>query len=326
MRNMLHQNIIFADQDYGILAKDFGISMEGSRQLITLLRGCFDSKGCFLRKVFEKNIPEFLKYEKNIFQFLWHYLKEIMNRNDRVPYLNSLQLLIAQMQRPQEAIKLLLADFISSPLQVTFFDRNAMILANILVRKYNKELRNDVEITPEEVLLVRDGLDNERIRVAATYIAEHKELYYQKIRMVHEMIEESVSPRWTNNAAMSIHYLTSLAREVYIFLSLVGGTIAHKIVRAGVEEYGNPYAKLYISQKSPFHIKTILQLFYVMLRCLERFADKTDLLFLQEIQARENLFLANMPDDTHKNLTKKVFKRVNISIQTIQNANMNALN
>jgi len=326
MRNMLHQNIIFCNQDYGIIAKDFGISIEGSRQLIILLRECFDSNGRFLRNVFEKNIPEFLKYEKNIFQFLRHYLKELMNRNDRVSYLNSLQLLIAQMQQPQEAIKLLLADFISCPLQVTFFDRNAFILANILIRKYNKELRNDVEITPEEVLLVRDGLDNERIRVAAAYIAKHKDLFYQKIRMVQEMIEETVSPRWTNDAAMSIHYLTTLAREVYIFLSLVGGTIAHKIVRDGVEEYGDPFAKLYTSQKSPLHMKKILQLFNVMLRSLERFANIADLPFLQEIQLRENLFLANMPDDTHKNLTKMVFKRVNMSIQTIENAKMNALN
>ena len=81
---------------------------------------------------------EFAKYERNIFQFLWHYLKLINNRHDRVSYLNSLQLLIAEMKDPKQALLVLLADFIKTPMQVSFFDRNALILCNILLRKYNQ--------------------------------------------------------------------------------------------------------------------------------------------------------------------------------------------
>lgn len=48
-------------------------------------------------------------------------------------------------------------DFRRKPSLGALTGRNALILANVLLRKYNKKLRNDMALTPEEELPVRDG-------------------------------------------------------------------------------------------------------------------------------------------------------------------------
>jgi hypothetical protein len=84
MRGLLNSKASFTDDDYAIIAEDFAITDEDARELLNLLQSSFDSEGRFRRKVFEGHLKEFAKYERNIFQFLWHYLKQINNRQDRV--------------------------------------------------------------------------------------------------------------------------------------------------------------------------------------------------------------------------------------------------
>jgi hypothetical protein len=75
MRGLLNSKASFTDDDYAIIAEDFAITDEDARELLNLLQSSFDSEG---------HLKEFAKYERNIFQFLWHYLKQINNRQDRV--------------------------------------------------------------------------------------------------------------------------------------------------------------------------------------------------------------------------------------------------
>jgi hypothetical protein len=126
MQNLLDKQVVFTEDDFEIIAEDFAIKADDAKDLFKLLQSSFDQDGHFQRKVFENNLMEFTKYERNIFQFLWHYLKLIDNRHDRVSYLNSLQLLIAEMKDHKQALLVLLADFIKTPMQVTFFDRNGL--------------------------------------------------------------------------------------------------------------------------------------------------------------------------------------------------------
>lgn len=163
IKNMAHAPIDFDAEDYEAVARDFDISVEEAKVFLELLKGCFDGAGNFLRSGLEKNIPHMAKYGVKIFGFLWHYLRKTLSRKDRVAFLNSLQALISKMQQTPAALTLLLEDFCSTPYEVLFSDRNSLILANVLLRKYNKEIHNDIEITPEEVLLVREGLSQEYV-------------------------------------------------------------------------------------------------------------------------------------------------------------------
>jgi len=299
MENLLDKQVEFTEEDYATIAEDFVISNEDAKELCNLLQKSFDRDGHFQRKNFENNLKEFARYERNIFQFLWHYLKQINNRNDRVSYLNSLQLLISQMKDSKQALLVLLADFIKTPMQVTFFDRNAMILCNILLRKYNQELHNEIEITPEEVLRVREGLDPERVASAVEQVSRHQEKFYQKIRLIHESLQQALNPRAVATRTFPIRYLVTLEREVYIFLSLIGGPASHKIIRDAIEEYGNPHAKIYMLDKLQANFPAIMQLFKVIIRGLHRFNDAGDLSLLRSVVQQEKAFMAKVPDDQY---------------------------
>jgi len=285
----MNQPVDFDAQDYETIAQDFDITPDDAGTLVQLLKSCFNEKGHFLRSTFENNIPAFAKYEKKVFEFLWYYLKEIPVKNDRVAFLNSIQSLISQMKQRKKAIRIVLDDFIHSPEEVSFTDRNALILANLLVRKYNKELRMDVEITPEEVLLVKDGLDTDVARDIAAFIDEKREPIFNKIRTIHRKTKELID-RGDKDASMPIRYLLSLERECYIFLSLVGRTTARRIVYGAVKEYGNPGSEIYHLAKSPQNMKALIQLLRVSVRGLWRFSETEDIILLKELLAAEGDF------------------------------------
>ena len=185
IREMVQTPVDFDNQDYETIARDFDISIEEAKAFLTLLKGCFDPSGNFVRASFEKNIPHMAKYGVKVFGFLWHYLKETFLRKDRVAFLNSLQSLISEMQQSPAALTLLLEDFYRKPHEVAFSDRNALILANVLLRKYNKEIHNDIEVTPEEVLLVREGLSPEARNAAGDAINGQTDAFFEKIRTIH---------------------------------------------------------------------------------------------------------------------------------------------
>ena len=291
IREMLNHPVDFDAQDYETIAQDFDITPADADTLVQLLKNCFDEKGHFLRSTFEKNIPAFAKYEKKVFEFLWYYLKEILIREDRVAFLNSIQTLISQMKQRNKAVKVLLDDFVHSPEDVSFSDRNALMLANLLIRKYNKELRMDIEISPEEVLRVRDGLDTDVTREIGTYVDEKREAIFNKVRTIHRKTKEGIDAK-SKDTPMPTRYLLSLERECYIFLSLVGGSTAHRIVYGAVKEYGNPDSEMYHLTQSDRIMKVLIQLLRVSARGLGRFAEPEDIILPKQIKAAETEFYA----------------------------------
>jgi hypothetical protein len=320
MQNLLDEQVSFTEDDFEIIAEDFAISSDDAKDLFKLLQSSFDKDGHFQRKVFENNLMEFAKYERNIFQFLWHYLKLINNRHDRVSYLNSLQLLIAEMKDPKQALLVLLADFIKTPMQVTFFDRNGLILSNILLRKYNQELRNEIEITPEEVLMVQEGLDPDRVAVTVEQVNRHQEKFYQKISLIHEGFQQALNPRAVTTKTLPIRYMVTLEREAYIFLSLIGGQVAHKIIRDALEEYGNPLSRIYMLDKSAENLPAIMQLFNVIIRALHRFGDANDIPILQSVIEQEKAFMSKVPDNQYL-VVKRVMEWADRSVKALKRAN-----
>ena len=212
IKEMAHTPIDFDAEDYEAIARDFDISVEEAKAFLELLKGCFDNAGNFLRTALEKNIPQMAKYGVKIFGFLWHYLRKTLSRKDRVAFLNSLQSLISKMQQSPAALTLLLEDFCRTPYEVLFWDRNSLILANVLLRKYNKELHNDIEITPEEVLLVREGLSPEAVKAAGDVIDIQTDAFFQKIRTIHGKLLKGFQ-KGEEDEAMPLRFLLSLERE-----------------------------------------------------------------------------------------------------------------
>ncbi|MBU2537882.1 MAG: hypothetical protein KKH22_05550 [Proteobacteria bacterium] len=307
MRDMVRGQVKFEAQDYAVIARNFKITDAQAAHLVQLLNGCFDQNGRFRRSAFEKSIPEFVQYETKVFEFLWHYLKELVSRDDRVSFLNAMQHLIAKLDRPSEALKILLGDIFGQPHRVGFSDRNGLLLANILIRTYNQELGNHIELTPEEVLQVKMGLDQDMLGQALAFLEETQEQLFRKLRTIHEELQKTLT-REANDANIPLRYLITLERELIIFLALVGGPISHKIIHGVVKEYGNPDSGMYASLKSPEECKSFLQLLQVAVRGLKRFSGMEDLLLCTILTDQEPRFLALWDNDSHVALVKRVME------------------
>ncbi|MBW2669906.1 MAG: hypothetical protein JRD87_08465 [Deltaproteobacteria bacterium] len=308
MKAMILRDIDFDEQDYETIGKDFDITSQDAKELIRLLKGCFDQRGRFFKTGFERNIPEFEKHERKIFEFLWHYLKETPHRTDRVSFLNSLQLLIARMKQPKKAIQTLVTDFLSNPGKISFSDRNAVMLANILVRKYNKELMHDIEITPEEVLLVEEGLDRNTADAASKIIDDNEEIFFEKIKTIHICLKQALNPGGLDSHPMPLRFLLSLEREIYIFLSLVDGSVARSVIISALNEYGVPESEIYRLEESRLNMLSLLQLLKAIVRARGRLSKVKDIAPLDKIIQREADFMGLDKGAQHMDLVGRIMK------------------
>ena len=316
IKEMAHTPIDFDAEDYEAVARDFDISVEEAKAFLELLKGCFDGAGNFLRNGLEKNIPHMAKYGVKIFGFLWHYLRKTLSRKDRVAFLNSLQTLISKMQQSPAALTLLLEDFCRTPYEVLFSDRNSLILANVLLRKYNKEIHNDIEITPEEVLLVKEGLSPEAVKAAGDVIDIRTDAFFQKIRTIHGKLLKGFQ-KGEEDEAMPLRFLLSLERECYIFLSLIGRPPGHTVIKSAVKTYGNPGSEIYRKKRGKGFEEACLKHLRVAVRGLSRYEDTNDLPLLTHVRNMEQDFLTIRKDKVYRDSVQKAMEWLDLAIRII---------
>ncbi len=317
MRAIACCGVDFDTDDYRALTENFNIPQEDIKNIIALVKSCFDDQGHFLRAIFDQNIASFARYPDKVFAFLWQYLKEPLARRDRVAFLNSLQLLIARMDSTESALQVLLADLCHNPAEVSFSDRNAPMFACILLRKFNKELNMDIEVTPEEVLLVRAGLDAKAVKVACEIIESNPEIFLEKIQTVQQKIMAALNPKISDTPPMPLRYLLSLEREIHILLALVGGETALSVIRNAVKRYGNPSSEIYRFIANQENVAVLLQHLKVAIRGLGRIGEKVDLAILEDIKKRQNRFLRLGQDSQHESLVLRIMDWVDVARQSI---------
>ena len=313
VQNIANNQVQFHAEDYAVIAKNFNVTELEAAHLIDLLKACFDQKGRFRRHFFDKNIPEFVQYESKVFEFLWHYLKELRTRIDRVSFLNALQPLVAKLEEPREALKILLADvFSQSPVAVRFSDRNGLILATILLHNYKKahESTVNVEMTPEEVLLAGQGMNADMVKEAVDFFEKKHEYILQKFKLLMEMLQQAAKTEEKRTDELQPRFLMYLMRELVILLALIGGKPAQAIVGGVVQEFGNPGSMLYKSLNTKENMRHALQLLQVASRSLRRFNDPQNDSFLDSIVHNEREFAAMLDDPSHAALVKRVMDRI----------------
>ena len=290
MENLAERGITFDEADYKVIAKDFDISTGEAEKLIESFQDCFDEEATFLRDAFSRNIPQFAKYKKKIFEFLWHYLKQMTRREDRVALLNSLQMLIPKLKQPKTILKILLTDFSSSPDAIVPSDRSVLVLTTLLISNYNKDTGSDIEITPEEVLASTKDLDKTLAAEASKIVDGNQEKFFKKFRTVHRKLNELLVRSHSEGEAMSLRDVFLLEREVYIFLSLVGGTTSRALLRSAAQVFGNPRGSVYRFNESERFLPNLLQLLKISSRGLGRLGAETELKLLDQIVEQEGEF------------------------------------
>jgi len=305
MRTALRAEGQFTDQDYAQLSKTFNISIQAAEEISQLLKSCFDGQGNFQRALFEKNVPGFAAHPERIFEILWEFLREISRRSDRLPFLNSLQLLVKEVMQPKQAAKILVSNFILDPAGVSFADRNALMLAIQFLRTYNKEVNIDIEITPEEVLLVKIGLDPGVRRYLAWKIDGEQKRFVEKIVTIRKKLIHSFEQAGTDSKVLPIRFLLALEREAHIFLALVGGKTATAVIQGALNVYGNPASQIFLFKESPNFMTALLQHLGILIRGIGRVGHESDFVLLDDIQKRQQGFLNLSEEPRHMALVRR---------------------
>ena len=308
MRRVGADDTVFTNRDHEILARDFDLSPIDVKEIVQLLRKCFDAKGRFSKSGFETCVAAFARHEEKVFEILWHFLKQPMPREDRIAFLNALQLLFVKMKKPELALKILLTDFLEEPDRVHSFDRNGMMLANLLLRRYNKELEIDIEITPEEVFLVREGLNRDAAAVALMMVDQNSSAFFEKIRTIHRYIINSLDQADKTEDDLTTKYLLSLEREIHIFVSLLGGDIARSVLRSALNEYGNPDSEIYQVNSEVTIFEAFLLHLKVIFRGLGRAGDVSDEWIIEHAANRREEFMALSTENRHTVLVDRVLE------------------
>ncbi len=311
VQDIANKNVWFDDDDYAVIAKNFSISQEDAVHLIRLLRDCFDYNGNFRRIFFEKNIQGFVSCGSKVFEFLWHYLKELPLRNDRVAFLNALQSLVAQLEQPELALNILLSDiFDRSAINVKFSDRNAFILATALLCSSRSQGRSHIELTPEDVLQAKDNLNLDTIALVLDFFESHNEDITQKFRQITEILLKSSAKENFAENEMQPRFLLYLIREMVIFFALIGGKSAHTIIRGVVLEFGDPFSAYYREMKNKENLRHSLQLLQIAARSLRRFAVSQDINLLGEIVSNEDAFIQLYDEPDPLNHVQRVMDKI----------------
>ncbi|CAB1060812.1 hypothetical protein D1BOALGB6SA_5579 [Olavius sp. associated proteobacterium Delta 1] len=289
MTQMVHRVIKFDVRDFETLAEDFKVSVDQAKTLVKMLKSCFDSQGNFSKSTFGRIIPDLERYERRIFDFLWHNLKESLHQNDRSAFLDSLQLLVDRLKQPKNSLSVLLEDLFQNPSVIRFADRKAFMLGNRLVRSYSQEIVS-YQITPEDVLLTNKGIDQKITRYAAWKIDKNQDKFFEKIGTIHRRLLEDLDSDEDQNSLMDVQELLALERESYIFMALVGGNTSRSILLSALKEYGHPESDLYQLSKSQKHMADILQLLKVVIRGVGKVGDSNEVAFIEGIKGRLDVF------------------------------------
>jgi hypothetical protein len=271
------------DANLEAVSRSFKIPLHDTEKITLLIERLFDNQGNFIRKTFEPMLDELARHGNHAFELLWCYFKVLKGRANRVSFLNALQHLISRINRPKHALRFLLADFCRHPDQVEPSDRNAIMLANILLRTYNKELDVDIEMTPEEVLNVRNGLDRDVVHYAKFRIDSVEYRFSTKVRAIHENLVARLNATTSGRQTPSVRHLLFLEREIFIFLSLLSGKTARLVLVSALTEYGDPKAGIYRHLRAASYLPVFLQHLKIIVRGVGRVGTRDDVGLLRQI-------------------------------------------
>jgi hypothetical protein len=308
------------DEHIAAVAQAIKLPVHDTQRITGLIRKLFDERGNFIRQSFDPMLDDLARHGNLSFELLWGYFKALKGRANRVAFLNSLHHLISRIERPKHALRLLLSDFCRQPDKLAPTDRNAIMLANILLRTYNKELDVDFEMTPEEVLNVRNGLDREIVHYAQFRLDAVDYRFTTKIRTIHEMMAARLNAPSLDRQMPSVRHLLYLEREIFIFLALLSGKTAHLVLFSALNEYGHPHAGIYRHQRSATYLPVFLQQLKIIARGAARVGTTDDADQLRQISAYGPRLAELNPTPENQRSVRRIMEWIERGVRSIASA------
>jgi hypothetical protein len=117
---------------------------------------------------------------------------------------------------------------------------------------------------------------------------------------------------------LSIKYLISLEREIYIFLSILNPAIAMHVLRNAVRAYGDPRGQIYGLKKSRDNLNALVTLLRVVVRSMERVGTPGDIEALRGIKDKQQEFLRRKDDPQFLDIMTRLSHHCDKAIQAIE--------
>jgi hypothetical protein len=277
LKNLHDRTTAFTLAELKKLSADFHVPFDEVDMFLRSLRRCFDENGNFQRDLFVEHGVILVLYIDQVFPLLLHYLKTTENKHSRLSLLNCMPALFERVEHPRKVVKTLLKRFCTPPDRVDHFDRNLLMLAVQLLRHYRKEKDVAIEMTPEEVLLVQDGLVPHAVALARQILAESERDIRLKIYTVRNALVESLDTGEAKGAqGLTPRFLFSLLREFYILLALIGGPVATDMLRQAGFRSSDPESRLYNQRESQKFLPNSLGLLKIIVRGYVRAVNGTE--------------------------------------------------
>jgi hypothetical protein len=179
----------------------------------------------------------------------------------------------------------------------------------------------DIEMTPEEVLLVRGGLDENVVNYVAWKVDGEQKPFLKKIATIRKKIAEAMDSDLSEELLLPIRFLLALEREVHIFLALIGGKTAFEVLGSSLNDYGNPASQIYHLKKSPAQMEPLLSHLAAVIRGWGRLGRQSDMSLLDEIKSRQDQFMDLHPDMRYQTLVRHVMRLIETSKAAIRSRN-----
>jgi hypothetical protein len=300
------------------LANGFGISEKDAHHILEILKDCFSTRGRFVRPTFEGRLSLIAEFDNAIFEILWCFLKETPRRQDRLDFINALQLLMAKLKNPKRGVRFILADICQTPDIVEFTDRNAFSLANILLHRENKELYVDINRTPENVLTIGRNINKEVRQYTIWRLDADRIRMLTKLRTIHHTIEETLHIPPGESGPFEISFLLALEREALIFLGIVGGFTARIFLRELLHKYGTLESQIYQHESSKLYYSDMMAQLQIVVRALGRAGNMEDVEVLQELGEQSKVLYGLDPHPAHKLKVGQLMKWIPDAIKMIR--------
>jgi hypothetical protein len=315
----------FNPNDFQNVARGFNLPPNNVPNFMDLLKGCFSAGGGFHREVFESNVDRMAPHADMLFEMLWCFLKLTPRRRDRLAFVNAIPLLMTHLKDPDRALRFMLDDLCQDILQIDFTDRNALVLANILLRTENKELYIDLQRTPEHVLdqtmdedsaakryvVWRLNTDNLRI------VTKFKTIHMALVKALQAAVEEQAEPQETQ-------FLFALEREVLIFMSLAGSMTARGYLHHALLQYGDSSADIYQNAYIGHYLSQLINHLRIVIRGFGCLGEPDDIAILMVLKSHVEPLSALANHPAQALAVKRAFKWVDSSIKAIQKRNQMA--
>ena len=116
---------------------------------------------------------------------------------------------------------------------------------------------------------------------------------------------------------MPIRFLLALEREVYMFLSLIGGGTATAVLQGALNVYGNPASQIYQLRETRQFSSSLLQHLAVLIRGMGRVGQPADVELLDEIKGRQEMFLGLSEEPRHAAQVRRTLRWIDATKREI---------